>query len=76
MYRFEAGKSYFPMDSGAGHLMIIYRTAKMVLVQNESMCMWHMKIHLDDWGDEYIQDSSVPKRWRNAYTYKAKNVED
>ena len=72
MKQFEVGKSYEPSDSGFPPVTIMKRTAKMILVRGEAESCWRMRIKTDEDGNEYMTDSSVPVKWRDALTYNAK----
>lgn len=69
--KFEVGKQYECSDSGFDPITITKRTDKTVWVNN-GHAAWKMRIWLDENGDEFVTDSSVPKKWRNAFTYSAK----
>ena len=68
MSQFEVGKKYEPCDSGMSPIKILTRTAKTCLVVNDEGHQWRMRIR-DIEGDEMMIDSSVPKKWRGAFTY-------
>ncbi len=71
MARFIEGKSYEANDCGLSPILILKRTAKMCLVRNDNGTEWRMLIRQD--GDtEIMIDTSVPQKWRGAYTYNAK----
>ena len=67
---FEVGKRYFPADSSFEPILIVRRTAKTVLVDNGTT-QWKMRIRKSDKDCEYVTDSSVPMKWRGAFTYSA-----
>lgn len=71
MAKFLEGKRYEANDCGLSPILILKRTAKMCLVRNENGTEWRMMIK--QVGDtEIMIDSSVPQKWRGAYTYNAK----
>lgn len=71
MAKFVEGKCYEANDSGLSPVLIVRRTAKMCLVRNDNGTEWRMMIKHD--GDtEILIDSSVPHKWRGAFTYNAK----
>ena len=73
MNKFEVGKYYSCVDSGLSPILIVKRTAKMCLVQNDIGVQWRMLIRPA--GDtEIMIDTSVPKNWRGIYTYDAKFI--
>ena len=68
---FEQGKRYECNDCGISPILILKRTAKTCLVQNDIGTTWRMRIRKDG-DDEIMIDSSVPIKWRGCYTYNAK----
>ena len=71
MVEFVEGKRYEANDTGISPILILKRTAKMCLVQNDAGIEWRMMLRQD--GDtEIMIDTSVPQKWRGAYTYNAK----
>lgn len=68
---FEVGKSYEANDPGYDPITITKRTEKTVWVNNGS-ASWKMRINHDNNGNEFVTDSSVPPKWREAFTYSAK----
>ena len=68
MNKFEVGKWYSPEDDGFEAIQIQKRTDHFIFVKNETGCEWRMKIK-NDGKQEFVTDSSVPKRWRQAFTY-------
>ena len=72
MKRFEVGKAYEPNDTGYEPIQDLRRTDKMILVRN-STSQWRMRIRVDDDGAEYVTDSTVPVKWRDAFTYSARH---
>ena len=75
MYSFEVGKTYGSMDYSIPHIKILQRTQKTCMVINENGTSWRMMIRSDGFS-EYLTDSSVPKRWRECYTYYAKFADE
>ena len=70
---FEVGKTYCPADSGFDPIKVIKRTERCIKVDNGTS-EWKMVIKVDENGDEYVIDSSVPRKWRSAFVYSAKWV--
>lgn len=71
MITFKEGKTYEAGDAGLSPITIIKRTPKTCLVRNDTGTIWRMRIKsLDD--SEIMIDSSVPDKWRGAFTYYAK----
>ena len=68
---FEVGKSYEAYDTGYSPITILRRTDKTVWVTNGSV-QWKMRIRTDRSGNEIVTDSSVPPKWRDAFTYNSK----
>lgn len=71
MKRFEVGKAYEANDPGFDPIMVLRRTAKCIIVDN-GQSKWRMVVKVDENGDEYVVDSSVPKRWQEAFRYSSK----
>lgn len=67
MARFEVGKTYRWADSGFDPIKVLRRTEKTIWVTNGG-ASWRMRIKHDEHGDEFVVDSSVPKRWQGAFT--------
>ena len=65
--KFEVGKEYFWNERGFPSITVLKRTPKMILVTNGGH-EWRMRIRLTDYGDEYVVDSLVPRRYRGDYT--------
>ncbi len=70
MAKFEVGCMYEPYASELEPIKIIRRTNKTIWAKNECT-EWMMRIKKDEYGNEYAVDSSVPNKWREAFTYKA-----
>lgn len=75
MKRFEVGHSYEAFDSGLDPITVIKRTAQYIKVKNHYGHEWRMKIRecqgKNDSRFEIVVDSSVGKKWREAFTYSA-----
>lgn len=74
MARFEIGQYYECGDRNYDPIRVVDRTAKMATVANSLGVSWRMRIRLDAAGDEYMVDNSVPKKWRDIFTYRAEWV--
>ena len=72
MKRFEVGKAYNPMDCGYDPITILKRTDKTVWVRGGSGNEWRMLVRHNG-KSEFVTDSSVPRKWRFAFTYFADN---
>ena len=78
MKTLEVGKLYEAMDSSYDPIRIERRTAKMATVHTENYdgrqtsAKWRTRIHTDPDGDEFVVDTTVPKKWRDVFTYSAK----
>ena len=70
MRRFEVGKQYEPYQTEYEAITVIRRTEKTIWVKH-SQAEWMMRIRVDADGNEYAVDSTVPKKWRDAFTYTA-----
>ena len=70
MIVFEVGKEYNCGDCDISPILVINRTAKMCQVVNEDGSKWRMMIR-NDGDSEIMIDSSVPKKWREVFTYRA-----
>ena len=70
MNKFEVGKWYECYDSSFSPVKVLKRTPKFIHVINDDGIQWRMKVRDYD-GVEYATDSSVPKSWRDTFTYKA-----
>lgn len=69
--QFETGRTYGAMDCGIDPITVIRRTRRCIIVDN-GVNQWRMMVRMDDDGTEYAVDSSVPVRWRVAYTYSTR----
>lgn len=68
---FEVGKTYEAYDSGYDPITITRRTDKTVWAKNTTT-EWRMRVKHDANGNEIVTDSSVPPKWRDAFTYSSK----
>lgn len=68
---FQVNKTYGAMDSGLDPIRIMKRTPKCVVATTNGMNRFRMVVKTDSIGNEYVTDSSVPMKWREAYTYSA-----
>ena len=66
MARFEVGKEYY--HDGLT-IEVIKRTEKTITVTN-GRTTWRMIVRRDSAG-EFVIDSKAPKKWRDAFTYRA-----
>lgn len=67
---FEVGKEYFPYAPEFEPITVKRRTEKTIWVDN-CQVEWSMRIKRDKDGNEFAVDSSVPRNWRDAFTYFA-----
>lgn len=72
---FEVGKTYSWYDRGYDFIKVVSRTPKTIAVTNGG-CQWRMRIKHDEKGNEYVADSTVPKKWRDVFTCNAEWVEE
>ena len=71
MKKFEIGKWYYPTDRAFDPIQIKKRTACYLFVKKAfDGATWRMKIKRTE-EYEYLVDSSLPERWRPAFTYRA-----
>lgn len=68
--QFSIGNEYFPNDDGFPPITILKRTEKSISAFNGTS-KWMMRIRIDEHGNEYATDSSVPRNWRECFTYYA-----
>ena len=69
--KFEVGKSYECVDLSFDPLKIVSRTEKFVTVCNGSNT-WRTKIRKDDFGNEYVVDTSMPKScWECTFKWSS-----
>lgn len=71
MKRFEVGNEYFPYAREYDPITVVRRTEKTIWVRGAAGNTWMMRIRKDANGNEYATDSTVPTRWREAFTYEA-----
>jgi len=62
---FKAGKRYGAFSDDFAPITVLRRTAKYIMVMNGYGNEQRMLIRKDD-GIEYVQDSTMPVRWRWA----------
>jgi hypothetical protein len=74
MMSFEVGKEYECNDCGISNIKVLKRTEKTLWVENDVHSQWRMRIREDEHGYEYVTDSTVPRKWREAFTYSARWV--
>jgi hypothetical protein len=71
MKTFKVGKKYKPYQTDFAPAKIIRRTEKTIFCEDVNGIKFSMRVHKDANGNEYAVDCSVPKAWRDAYTYEA-----
>lgn len=69
--KFQVGKKYYPWDRSYDPITVIRRTAKCIVVRGGSGNTWRMIIKKTELDSEFVTDSSVPVRWRLAFSYFA-----
>ena len=70
---FETGKKYGAWDTATPAILIVARTAKTAVVEDDDTHdVWRMRVKTRANGDEYMTDSRVPAEWRESYTYEAR----
>lgn len=69
---FEVGKNYYPYQREYGAVKVERRTDKTIWVTNSNGVTFGMRVKTDENGNEYTIDSTVPKKWRDAFTYEAR----
>lgn len=67
---FRVGEIYYPYQEEYGPIKVVRRTDKSIWVENENNA-WRMKVYIDELGNEFAVDKSVPAAWRTAFTYFA-----
>ena len=70
MKKFEVGKEYEPYQREFDPVTVIKRTDKTIWVKKDDVT-WMMRIKHDANGNEWAADSTVPYKWRDAFTYMA-----
>ena len=68
--KFEVGKEYEAYQREYGTIKIVRRTEKTIWVVTNVGIEFFMRVKIDPNGDEYAVDSTVPKKWRDAFTYR------
>ena len=68
--KFEVGKTYEWYQREYGSITVLRRTDKSITVTNGGSTWW-MKIRTDEDGNEFVIDSTVPMKWREAFTCSA-----
>lgn len=71
MKKFEVGKRYEFYQRDFGSFKVIRRTPKTITAAND-YTTWRMRIKIDTDGDEYVVDTCVGKKWRDAFTCSAR----
>lgn len=71
MKAFKVGKKYKPYQADLMPIKVIRRTAKTIFCEDADKVTFSMRVKTDAAGNEYAVDNSVPKAWRDAYTYEA-----
>ena len=71
MKKFEVGKWYECYDRNFSSIKVEKRTPKFVYVVDEEKHHFRMWLREDDNHVEYAVDMSVPKNWRDTFTYSA-----
>lgn len=68
--KFEVGKVYEPYATEFEAVTVTRRTEKTIWVEH-SQAAFRMRVKTDAFGNEYAVDSTVPAKWRDAFTYTA-----
>lgn len=76
MAKFEIGKKYEWYQNEYGCIKVLRRTPKCIVVEGEDGNTWRMVVKTNADGDEYVIDSVVPYKWRDAFTCSAKWIVD
>lgn len=71
MKAFKVGKQYRPYQTEYKAIKVIRRTEKTIWAEDTDGVTFNMRVRIDANGNEYAVDGSVPKAWRDAYTYEA-----
>ena len=71
MSKFVVGKKYESADRRFDPIKIVRRTDKVVWVDNDGHA-WKMLVRKDMDGNEYVRDSSLPKRYAEIGVYSSK----
>lgn len=75
MSKFEVGKTYGWADSGYDPIRVLNRTSKTITVTNGT-ATWRMLLRVNEVGDEYVIDSSVPVSYRGLFTCNSRWEEE
>lgn len=70
MRQFEVGKSYEPYQREYGEITVDRRTEHTIWVHNE-VTSWSMRVRHTAEGNEIAIDCSVPRKYRECFTYEA-----
>ena len=76
---FEVGKTYSWYAREYDFIKVMSRTPKTIVVTTGDgvhMHSWRMRIKHDENGNEFVADSTVPKKWRDVFTCSAEWVEE
>ena len=71
MKQFQVDHFYLANESSFGGVTVERRTDRTIFVVNHNGVKFRMRIKVYKNGNEYAVDSSVPKKWRIAFTYEA-----
>lgn len=71
MKTFIVGKKYRPYQREFTPAKVIRRTSATIFCEDVNGVKFSMRVRKDADGNEYAVDCSVPKAWRDAYTYNA-----
>ena len=69
--KFEVGKRYEWYQREYGSITVLRRTEKSITVTNGGT-EWRMMLRKDSEGSEFVVDTSVPAKWRDAFTCSAR----
>ena len=69
--KFEVGRRYEWYQREYGWIKVLRRTEKTITVTNGGS-EWRMFVRKDSMGSEYVVDSTVPEKWRDAFTCSAR----
>lgn len=73
---FIVGKSYWASDRGMGSVKVVKKTPCFIYVENIDGLQWRMRIRHDRNGNEFVIDSVLPQKWRDAFIYSADDIDD
>ena len=71
MKQFQVDHFYLANESSFGGVTVERRTNRTIFVVNHNGVRFRMRIKVDENGNEYAVDSSVPAKWRMAFSYYA-----